>query len=138
MEDKWKPHDELDFNFNLSRIDTRDFHGYNDNCEDSEMKSIFEKVKQKYRDDNSDTCFTKEEIEKNIEKLYAESGGKVKWRFLSFLGDKRSSSWIFKYINVYKLKDNCYIIEGKSPNDAILLSKSVIEKGVNMEHLNAH
>lgn len=138
MEDKWKSHNELDFSFNLTRIDTRDFYGYNDNCEDSEMKSIFEKVKQKYRDDNSDTCFKKEEVEKNIEKLYAESGGKVKWRFLSFLGDKRSGSWIFKYINIYKLKEDCYIIEGKQNDNAILLSKSVIEKGINKEHLCAH
>lgn len=138
MQDKWIIYSELDLESNLTRIDTRDFCGYNDNCEDSEMKSIFEKVKQKYRDDNSDTCFKKEEVEKNIEKLYAESGGKVKWRFLSFLGDKRSGSWIFKYINIYKLKEDCYIIEGKQNDNAILLSKSVIEKGINKEHLSAH
>ena len=102
------------------------------------MKLIFEKVKQKYRDDNSDTVFTKQEIKDSMNKIYIESGGKDGWRMLTFLGDKRSGSWIFKYINIYKLKDDCYIIEGKQNDNAILLSKSVIAKGINKENLNAH
>jgi hypothetical protein len=138
MENKWKPYSQLDLAFNLTRIDTRDFHGYNDDCSDKEITEIFSKVKKKYRDDNSDTCFTRHEIEHYLDKMFIESGGKVGWRFLSFLGDKRSGSWIFKYINIYKLKEDCYIIEGKQNNDAILLSKSVIEKGINKEHLSAH
>ena len=138
MQDKWIIYSELDLESNLTRIDTRDFHGYSDDCSGDEMKLIFEKVKQKYRDDNSDTVFTKQEIKDSMNKIYIESGGKVGWRMLTFLGDKRSGSWIFKYINIYKLKDDCYIIEGKQNDNAILLSKSVIAKGINKENLNAH
>lgn len=138
MQDKWIPYSELDLEFNLTRIDTRDFHGYSDDCSDDEMKAIFEKVKQKYRDDNTDTVFTKQEIKDSMDKIYTESGGQKKWRMLTFSGDKRSGSWIFKYLNIYKLKEDCYIIEGKQNDNSILLSKSVIEKGVNKEHLGAH
>jgi hypothetical protein len=134
----WIPYNKLDLEFNLTRIDTRDFHGYNDDCSDKSMIEIFEKVKKKYRDDNPDTCFTKQEIKDTVNKIYIESGGKAKWRMITFLGDKRSGSWIFKYLNIYKLKEDCYIIEGKQNETAILLSKSVIAKGINKEYLGAH
>ncbi len=110
MEDKWKPYNQLDLNLNLTRIDTRDFCGYNDNCEDKQMSEILSAVIKKYRVDNKDTCFTEQEIKDSVNKIYIESGGKVKWRFISFLGDKRSGGWIFKYLNIYKLKEDCYII----------------------------
>lgn len=138
MIDKWIPYSELDLSFNLTRIDTRDFCGYNDNCEDVEMSKILATVVKKYRSDNEDTCFTEQQVKDSINKIYIESGGKKKWRMLTFLGDKRSGSWIFKYINIYKLKEDCYIIEGKQNDNAILLSKSVIEKGINKEYLSAH
>lgn len=138
MQDKWIPYSELDLESNLTRIDTRDFCGYNDNCEGEEMSKILASVVKKYRSDNEDTCFTKEQIKDSMDKIYVESGGKKKWRMLTFLGDKRSGSWIFKYLNIYKLKEDCYIIEGKQNEVAILLSKSVILKGINKEYLSAH
>lgn len=138
MQDKWIIYSELDLESNLTRIDTRDFCGYNDSCEDEVMSKILVAVVKKYRSDNEDTCFTKEQIKDSMDKIYVESGGQKKWRMLTFLGDKRSGSWIFKYLNIYKLKEDCYIIEGKQNEVAILLSKSVIEKGVNKEHLGAH
>jgi len=138
MQDKWIPYSELDLESNLTRIDTRDFCGYNDSCEDEVMSKILATVVKKYRSDNEDTCFTKEQIKDAMDKIYIESGGHKEWRMLTFIGDKRSGSWIFKYLNIYKLKEDCYIIEGKQNDNSILLSKSVIEKGINKEHLNAH
>jgi len=138
MKDKWISIKELDLDSNLTRVDTRDFCGYNDDCKSGEMKDIFEKVKLKYRKDNEDTVFTKEELKSSLNQIYKESGGQKKWRLLSFVGDKRSGSWIYKYMNIYKLDEDCYIIEGKQNDNAILLSKSVIAKGVNKDYLNAH
>lgn len=132
--DKWIEYTKLDLKFNLTRIDTRDFHGYNDDCSNKEMKVIFDKIKLKYRDDNEDSCYTEQEIKDYINKLYIESGGKANWRFLSFL-DNKKCGWIYKYLNIYKLKENCYIIEGKQNDKAILLNKSTINKGINKKHL---
>lgn len=59
---------------------------------------------------------------------------------LTFKGDKRTGGWTFKYLSIWKLDLDCYIILGRDhrPNEAIALSKKLIEKGVDREHLNAH
>jgi hypothetical protein len=136
--DKWIPCKGLELTSNLTRIDTRDFNGYNDDCSDEQMSNTLSKIKVKYRSDNEDTCYTLDEIKFYLNKMYTESGYNVKWRFLSFIGDKRSASWIFKYLNIYKLKEDCFIIEGSQNDVALLLHKSTINKGVNLEYLNAH
>jgi hypothetical protein len=137
IENIWKPYNTLDLDFRLTRIDTRDFHGFNCECMVTDgLGESYLKARDKYRNDNIDTVFTKQEIKDNINKIYLESGGKCKWRCLTFKGDKRSKSWIFKYLNIYKLDTDKYIIEGKQGNNAILLSKSVILKGIDLEYLN--
>lgn len=40
MNDKWIPYIELDLESRFIRIDTRDFHGYTDNCKDSTMYKL--------------------------------------------------------------------------------------------------
>lgn len=135
--DKWKPFLDLTFDQNLTRIDTRDFHGYEDTCGNSiEMSNTLRKIKLKYRTDNEDTNFTKIEIQETIQQLFDNSGGAVEWRMLAFKGDKRTNTWNCKYLNIYKLQEDCYIITVENPE--MILSKSLIKIGINQEHLNAH
>ena len=131
----WKLYTEIDFsdlNFVKFNIDTRDFHCACQTKKDIEQEfekfSAFEKSPEKF-------LHTQEELIEVIDKLYNESGGRGRWRFLQLdVKNKGVRNWSMKYIRIFRV-DNGFVI-CNSENYA--LSKEVLSAKVDSEYLHHH
>lgn len=135
MENKWKFYETLDLDEDFNRIDTRDFHGYTKSIVNETYTRFYDIVK-KYRTDNPDSCYTLDELKQTLDTLFTQSGGAGKWRMLAFNKNKQTYDWRCKYINIYRLKSNCFVITTNL--DEELITKSMVKDGVNQEHLSHH
>lgn len=127
---KWIPFREIDWldsNNNRFNIDTRDFC-----CSYSlsnEPHPDYERLK-KYP---SRFFYTEEELKYNIERLYEESGGEKEWRCLMLISDDiRVNNWHMKYIRIFRLEDNNFII---CNSEYQALPKNLLSCDVNLEVL---
>lgn len=101
MEDKWIYIDDFDFSKELNYIfcDTRDFHCIG-------VDSVGEAIKVPYKDNK----YTIQEIKDFLMKLEKESGGKGKWRMISW---PHNRGW-WKYMRFKKCGD--YYLGYSEPN----------------------
>lgn len=136
MDNKWKPYFELNLDSDFTRIDTRDFDGYTGDMKDEETKLYVLEQSKRYNLDNTETIFSLTELKEALDKIYKESGETVKWRLLTFNKSKETLDWRFKYLNIFKLAEDKFVISNQ--HDVSLLSKQMILNGINREHLNAH
>lgn len=93
--DQWIPYQNVNWDCpknNRFWIDTRDFHaGYNWSDEPHKDFDTLKKYDHFFH--------TKEEMLKILDRLFEESGGKAKWRFLS---TEKSEGWELKYIRIQR------------------------------------
>ena len=130
MEDIWKELNKELFTDDILQIhcDTRDFH-----CtfskESFEVKDLTTSLKY-----NKAFFFTIDEVYDLLHKLYLESGGKNKWRMLSF---KHDGNW-FKYFRIFKTEYG-YVLGTSFRETHKFYRKSFFEGAiVDQEHLSAH
>jgi len=101
-------------------VDTRDFHvGYN-NHEAIDARKLLQ---------YPDFFWTAEEIKALLERLFEESGGPVKWRYLSVDG-----SWELKYLRICRHEEKFIVCN----SNRYALRKKYLNQPINTEHLNAH
>ena len=108
----WKHYTEIDFsdnNYYKFNIDTRDFH-----C----------------------ACQTsKDELLLTIDRLYKESGGKGRWRYLELDSPSKGvGNWQLKYLRIFRVEDGFIICN----SDNYALSKEVLSSKVDREFLHHH
>jgi hypothetical protein len=130
-EKEWVFFKDIDFdcpNFNRFNIDTRDFRcGYQNVKEEHPDMSTLSKYPKFF--------YTKEEVLSELERLYNESGGENKWRFLELVSnDNRVLDWNLKYIRI--IRTNLGFIFCNKDYQAI--RKDILSAPVSQEHLNAH
>jgi hypothetical protein len=131
----WKIFTEIDFSDKTVikyNIDTRDFH-----CactkeidEENSFKifKLFEKKPERY-------LHTKDELIELLNRLYTESGGLGKWRYLSLeLKNKEVNNWKMKYIRIFRLENGFVVCNEEN----YALSKEVLSGKVNLEMLHHH
>jgi len=128
---EWVFFKQIDFDCphnNKFNVDTRDFHcGY-----------YF--TEEKHPDYNTlikynDFFFTKEELESELERLFVESGGEGKWRFLSLNNtDGRVLNWNLKYIRIWRTEKGFIVCN----NDDVAIRKNILSSSVNQEYLYKH
>lgn len=114
--------------FNQFNVDTRDFHvGYR---KEDKYHPDWEIIK-KY-----DKFFlTSEELVKEIERLYKESGGKGEWRMMDLDNkDGRVTGWGLKYLRIWRTDKGFLVCN--SYHKAI--PKDVLKSPVNKKYLNHH
>ena len=128
---EWVFFQDIDWNCpknNRFNIDTRDFHvGYNFNDELHKDWSTISKYNHFF--------FTEDELKKEIERIYNESGGKGEWRMLTLnSNDGRINNWLMKYLRIWRTKKGFIICN--SDNRAI--PKDIISCSVNQKYLHHH
>lgn len=131
----WKLYSEIDFSDTeilKINIDTRDFH-----CSTQTIKDDILPFKSFSAFDKNPSRFThtKDELIELLDRLYKESGGKGKWRYLMLDSpSKGTGNWDMKYLRVFKLDD--YFVVCNSNDYA--LSKENLSFPVNQEFLHCH
>lgn len=129
QQNKWVFFQDIDWNCqnnNRFNIDTRDFHcGYyfsEEKHPDFETLSKYNKF-----------FFTEEELKKEIERIYNESGGKGEWRRLTLnSNDGRVNNWSMKYLRIWRTEKGFIICN--LDNKAI--PKDILSCSVNQEYLH--
>ena len=132
MNTNWKFYTELDFdntNVNCYNIDTRDFYGSEGNFEYKiDNFEYVLKHTEKY-------LYSKEEVISILNRLFAESGGKGKWRMLDLKSNnEKVLNWNLKYIRV--IRTSLGFILCNLQNEAI--EKNLIDLPVDQEYLNKY
>jgi len=130
-EDYWKELDPSLFNDNVKQThcDTRDFYCTFNTTDLFIVKDL--SVLLKYK---NQFFFTIEEVYELLKRLYIESGGKNKWRMLSF---KHDGSW-FKYFRIYRT-DHGYVVGTSFRENHKFYRKPFFEGAiVEQEYLSAH
>lgn len=131
MEDSWKFYTEIDFSnekIKQFHVDTRDFH-----CsvnEDNPKKELIGMSKVKFHPDKY--AHTGEEVMQLLTRLFNESGGKAKWRFLML--DTVGDNWSLKYIRIYRTYFGLVVCDSQNN----VLTKEVLNSKVNQEYLHSH
>jgi len=128
----WKKHTEIEWNnpnYNKFHIDTRDFRCSMDlDPEPHDDYQTLVKYKERF-------FYTEAEVKSEIERLYSESGGEVKWRMLYLESkDSRVLGWKMKYIRIFRTELGFIVCN--SYNKAI--PKDILSSKVGQEHLNHH
>lgn len=131
----WKIYTEIDFsdlNIVKYNIDTRDFHcacqTKNDLEKEFEVFSKFEKRPELF-------LHTQEELIELLHRLYNESGGKGRWRFLQLDSPSKGvGNWRMKYLRIFRLEDGFVVCN----SDNYALSKEVLYSKVDLEFLHHH
>lgn len=132
MED-WKIYTEIDFsdlNVVKYNIDTRDFHcacqGLKDIDEPFKSFAAFEKNPDKF-------SHTQEELVAILNRLFSESGGPGRWRFLMLDSpSKGSGNWGMKYLRIFRVGTGLVVCN----SEGYALSKDVLSAKVNLQYLN--
>lgn len=132
MNTNWKFYTELNFdNTSIScyNIDTRDFYGSEVNFEYKiDNFEYVLKHAEKY-------LYSKEEVISILNRLFAESGGKGKWRMLDLKSNNsKVLNWNLKYIRV--IRTSLGFILCNLQNEAI--EKNLIDLPVDQEYLNKY
>jgi hypothetical protein len=117
-----------DPNNNRFNIDTRDFHcGYHFSDEVHPDILTISKYPAFF--------FTKEEMLKQIERLYTESGGEGEWRMIDLESDDiRVRNWRLKYLRIFRT-DKGFII---CNSDYKALNKNLLSCDIDKKYLNYH
>jgi hypothetical protein len=128
----WKHYTEIDFsdkNYYKFNIDTRDFHCGCQTLEDFvEPLKVFEALKK----NPNKFVLSKDELLLTIDRLYNESGGKGRWRYLMLDSPcTRNGNWRLKYLRIVRFEDGFIICN----SDNYALSKEVLSCKVNQDHL---
>jgi hypothetical protein len=128
----WKHYTEIDFsdkNYYKFNIDTRDFHCGCQTLEDiDEPLKVFEALKK----NPNKFVLSKDELLLTIDRLYNESGGKGRWRYLMLDSPcTRNGNWRLKYLRIVRFEDGFIICN----SDNYALSKEVLSCKVNQDHL---
>lgn len=131
----WKLYTEIDFSdlkIVKYNIDTRDFHCAYQTKKDLEKEfetfSAFEKSPEKF-------LHTQEELIELLHRLYNESGGKGKWRYLMLdAPSKGVGNWRMKYLRIFRVQNGFVVCN----IDNYALSKDVLSAKVNLEYLHHH
>jgi len=127
-QNEWVFFKDIDWNCpknNRFNVDTRDFHcGYNFKKElHIDYPTVSKYVKFFY---------SEEELKKEIERLYNESGGKGEWRMLELISnDGRVKNWNLKYLRIWRTEKGFLVCN--SDNKAI--PKDILSCAVNQEYL---
>ena len=129
----WIPFQEVDFNDKSILqyyIDTRDFH-----CKTNkeELTTLGDKINwdkiSKYPDR---FYYTDGEVSFFLQRIFQESGGEGEWRYL-VLDIPKGENWNFKYIRIYRIIDNTFLICNK---DSYAMNKEILTAPVVTEYLN--
>jgi hypothetical protein len=128
----WKHYTEIDFsdnNYYKFNIDTRDFHCSCQRLEDiDEPLKVFEALKK----NPNKFILSKDELLLIIDRLYNESGGKGRWRYLMLDSPSKGvNGWQLKYLRIFRVEDGFIMCN----SDNYALSKEVLSCKVNKEHL---
>jgi hypothetical protein len=110
-------------------VDTRDFHA----MVIQEPKEIDTHKIDKY---GERFYFTADEIRTLLDRLYEESGGEFKWRFLAF-DVEGARNWELKYIRIFRMQKGFLICTGNEEN-LRAQNREFWSNKVFQEHLNAH
>ena len=115
--------------FNKFNVDTRDFCcGYTWSKPHQDISTLA-KYPQKF-------FHTEQELKQTLERLYEESGGKGKWRMLSFEPPhKHSQGWALKYLRIFRTDQGLFVICNV---DEIALTKELLTREINQEYLGHH
>ena len=111
---------------NRFNVDTRDFHcGYNWTNESHPDWSKIGGLDKFF--------FTKEEMVSEIERLFEESGGVKKWRFLELeSSDNRVKYWNLKYLRIWRTEKGFLICN----QEHRAIPKDILNSKVNKKSLN--
>lgn len=129
----WAEHNKIDFsdiNILKYNIDTRDFHVSTSTSRGKEIN--FDKLK-KYPDR---FFHTPEELTETINRLFIESVGEVKWRYLALEGEgkKHSHGWEMKYLRIYRAEEGLVVCNDEN----YALNKDILSCSINKDLLHAH
>jgi hypothetical protein len=118
-----------DKKFNKFSVDTRDFHCGYTWAEQHKDLAILNKYPQRF-------LHTEQELKDTLSKLYKDSGGKGKWRMLSFEPPhKHSQGWALKYLRIFRTEQGLFVI---CNDDGIALTKELLSREINQEFLGHH
>lgn len=111
MEDKWKHYQLIDFTNKKTKqynVDTRDFHVLE--SENTEFEGLDKILSSKNR---LRFFFTENETKELLNRLFTESGGDCKWRFLSLIGEGKrvTTGWQIKYIRIIRTEHGLLICD---------------------------
>lgn len=131
--ENWKPFQEVDFEDQTIlqyHIDTRDFYCKTNNYP---LISVGDKINwEKITKYPERFYFTLEELQYFINRIYKESGEEGEWRML-ILDIPRGENWNLKYIRIYRIVNNIFIICNK---DSYALKQEILDAKVVTEYLN--
>lgn len=120
IEDEWISHKDLKVTKDIVAIhvDTRDF----------SLVCTTNKEDKPNIDDNNiignpEYSFTTQQMKALINKLFKESGGEKKWRFLHFINEEKKliigGNWQFRYLRFYKCKPNIWICKPREDSEVV-------------------
>lgn len=131
--DGWIHFKEIDFtdeSVTIYHIDTRDFHCSMQRDEDRSGLDVNKLSKYPTR-----FFHTPERIVEILTRLFEESGGPVKWRYLIFEGDREySHNWQLKYLRIHRTPLGLVICD----NRHIAIRNEILEYAIDKEHCFAH
>jgi len=127
MED-WIFYKEIDFSdvsYNRFNIDTRDFHCIGTNGDHLDFAALNNKPER--------FIYTQADLLELLDRLFAESGGEGKWRFLQLEGRNAiTKNWNLKYLRIVRHGEGFVVCN----NDNYAINKEVLSNKVEQEHLH--
>lgn len=123
----WDDLDKIDFSdesIKQYHIDTRDFHCATSKEEkkDLNLQKVVLYVGRFF--------FTSLEVRELLDKLYAESGGKLTWRYLSI--KECGENWNLKYLRIYRTEHGLVVCN----KDSVILRKDHLTGKIDNSLLN--
>lgn len=135
MSERW-------INFESFTLDSPKFHSWHIDTRSFEVLAVPNKAIIRYSEamlKNPDLFFfSAQELSAALAKLYAESGGEVKWRCLYFShagADKVNANWGLKYLKIFRTADGFVVFNA---NNYAISKNHLLNFSIKKNLLNAH